>query len=997
MYPNPDQQQTGRVQLVFSKGPLQGRKFLLTQPSTTLGRYGTNDIVIPDPKISRYHARIVCDQGIWRIENLSRPGATIVDRREVEKVVLTDNSIIELGEDTACVFSLSASSVVEVPTFYMKGMPAGEAPVGERTIPYVEVPKIGERDLPYIESVTRDEAQESPQGKRAAKKGEQTVPGIVGEATAPQMPDVEQPPITPVEVSHTQIASYTSLGIPSLEIMNNTTGASSKYPLLKQVVNLGRDSSNDIVVNDGMVSDFHLQIVRQNGQWILHHPHPAHQQTNNGLLYQGRKIRGNRTFSKQLARGDVFRIEDAQGSLLTITYNDGSNAPQVVLPALQPIPLLTPTITIGRLPENDVILNHPQVSARHATLTAENGAHRLTDLNSTNRTYVNGLAITNVLLKPDDEIRIGPFRLVYTGSELRQYNESESIGIDVVNLRKVGNNQTVLLNDISLSIPPRSFVALVGSSGAGKSTLMDALSGLRPAQQGTVLYNGQDYYRNLASFRLQLGYVPQEDIIHRDLTVERALHYAARLRLPGDFTPEQIEQRIDEVLEDVEMTHRRSLLIKKLSGGQRKRISIALELLAKPSIFFLDEPTSGLDPGLDRKMMLLLRKLADKGHTVILVTHATSNINICDTVCFMAQGGRLAYYGPPEAAKAYFGQPDFAEIYNVLEPTDEHPTIPQEAEERFKTSQLYQQYIAVPLKQKEVQQTQPPVHKQSQMRPSRRHNPFNQFIVLCQRYLELLWNDKWNLSILFLQAPVIGFILFILVRTLNEATVFHQPIPLNYQGDAQRFLFILSFAALMFGCINAAREIIKEMPIYKRERTVNLGITSYLFSKIIILGALCLVQCAILLAIMALAAHFYQGIVMLEIWETYIATALVSISGVMIGLAISALVRNSDQAMSFIPLLLIPQVIFSGSMFPLKNIPLQVFGAFFSLRWAMAALGSSMNLMGNGDKVFGTCDSCNTYQHDPHYLIYTWLAIVATILILSFLTGYALKRKDNND
>jgi ABC transport system ATP-binding/permease protein len=226
--------------------------------------------------------------------------------------------------------------------------------------------------------------------------------------------------------------------------------------------------------------------------------------------------------------------------------------------------------------------------------------------------------------------------------------------------------------------------------------LINALSGLRPASEGKVLYNGIDYYRNLAAFSGQIGYVPQDDIVHRDLTVERALYYAAKMRLPGDFTAEQIWQRINEVLEDVELTARRGLLIKKLSGGQRKRVSIALELLSNPSLFFLDEPTSGLDPGLDRKMMFLLRKLADKGHTIILVTHATNNINTCDYVCFLAQGGRLAYFGPPPGASDYFGKSDFAEIYSALEPTDENPNIPEEAELRFKTSPAYQEYVVQP-------------------------------------------------------------------------------------------------------------------------------------------------------------------------------------------------------------------------------------------------------------------------------------------------------------
>src|SRR5881396_2024237 len=223
--------------------------------------------------------------------------------------------------------------------------------------------------------------------------------------------------------------------------------------------------------------------------------------------------------------------------------------------------------------------------------------------------------------------------------------------------------------------------------------------GCDPHKRAPVLKNGQDYYKHLAAFSTQLGYVPQEDIIHRDLTVVRALYYAAKLRLPSDFTEAQIKQRIKEVLVDVEMSYRRNLLVSKLSGGQRKRVSIALELLANPSVFFLDEPTSGLDPGLDRKMMFLLRKLADKGHTIVLVTHATNNINTCDYICFLAQGGRLAYFGLPDGAKSYFGKSDFAEIYTSLEPTDTNPNIPAEAEAKFKKSPYYQQYVQTPLAQ----------------------------------------------------------------------------------------------------------------------------------------------------------------------------------------------------------------------------------------------------------------------------------------------------------
>src|SRR5437016_5449196 len=372
---------------------------------------------------------------------------------------------------------------------------------------------------------------------------------------------------------------------------------------------------------------------------------------------------------------------------------------QDFVPEVRPIPLGAPVITIGRLPENMVVLSHPQVSGRHARLELAQGGYRIIDVGSTNHVYVNTQRITNQLLQPGDEIRIGPYKFTYTGTQLTQQDESHGIRIDALQLQKVGSKHTILINDISIAIPPRTFVALVGGSGAGKSMLMDALNGLRPAQKGLVLYNGQDYYRHLAAFSTQLGYVPQDDIIHRELTVERALYYTARMRLPEDFTQAQIKQRIDEVLEDVDMKHRRGMLVNKLSGGQRKRVSIALELLANPSIFFLDEPTSGLDPGLDRKMMFLLRRLADKGHTIVLVTHATNNINACDYICFLAQGGRLAYFGPPGDAKKYFDKTDFAEIYSALEPTEGNPNIPAEAEARFKASPYYRRYVQEPLAQ----------------------------------------------------------------------------------------------------------------------------------------------------------------------------------------------------------------------------------------------------------------------------------------------------------
>ncbi|HEY7419485.1 MAG TPA: ATP-binding cassette domain-containing protein, partial [Ktedonobacteraceae bacterium] len=703
-----------------------------------------------------------------------------------------------------------------------------------------------------------------------------------------------------------------------------------------------------------------------------------------------------------------------------------------------------------------VLLNHPQVSAHHARLEQMQGGYRIVDLGSTNHVYVNAQRVTSRALKPGDEIRIGPFKLTYTGTQLTQQDESHHIRIDAVNLVKRGNNNVILLNGISVIVPARKFVALVGGSGAGKSTLMDALNGLRPAQQGIVLYNGQDYYKHLAAFSTQLGYVPQDDIIHRDLTVERALYYAAKLRLPDDFTNEQIHERIDEVLDDVDMKKQRKLLVSRLSGGQRKRTSIALELLANPSVFFLDEPTSGLDPGLDRKMMMLMRKLADRGRTIVLVTHATNNINACDYICFLARGGRLAYFGPPNEAKTYFGKTDFAEIYSALEPTDDNPLVPEEAEGRFRQSSDYQRYVNTPLQQG-------PANRANYMaptveaRPPKRGNPWRQFRILAQRYLELLRNDVGNLAILLLQAPIIGLVLLLLtanatfsktsivtcptgpdpLTTAIGATGRPYPHPTSNDcqvlsnaldtprgqlilqeehvtkqqfidnsilfgsgGNAQKILFIMAFAAVLFGCINGSREIVKEAAIYRRERAVNLGIMPYMFSKFLVLGALCLLQSFILVFFVNLKSAFVTSVFLAPFLEIYITMALTSLAGLMIGLVISAVVPNNDRAMSLVPLALIPQVIFAGVIFSLDNPKaLQVLGVFFPARWAMAALGTTIGL--HGDKLnadsfsnVSVLFSGSTQADAIVHLFICWGALVLMIVVLAFAIGWFLKMKD---
>ncbi len=1012
----------------FLTGFLAGSFFPLSKSIITIGRDASNDIAIgDDPSISSHHARLLWQQGSWSVEKHPQAGSVTVNQQQVQRSLIQDGAVIGLGEGNS---------------FLFKG----------RTSP--DDTLIGKGVLERGGSSSSSELPSSPVQ--------------ISQPTAHFTGLVQGP-------DQTQIAPLSVIGIPSLEVSSNSSSYRKTLALDKPIFNVGRDPTSDVVISDRTVSSQHIQILRQGNQFVLIHPHPERQDTLNGLFYQGRKIRGDETFRKTLEHGDIFRIGDENGSFVTIAYNDGRAVAQEELPPVHPIKLGDPEITIGRSSDNTVVLAHPQISGHHARLVREGGTYRIHDLGSTNHVYVNAQLVTSHLLKMGDEIHIGPFKLIYESTQLSQFDESNYIRIDAHNLKRFGNNNVTLLNNISLSIPPRKFVAVVGGSGAGKSMLINALSGLRPAHEGSVLYNGLDYYRNLAAFSGQIGYVPQDDIVHRDLTVESALYYAAKMRLPGDFTVEQIQQRINEVLEEVELTGRRGLLIKKLSGGQRKRVSIALELLSNPSLFFLDEPTSGLDPGLDRKMMFLLRRLADKGHTIILVTHATNNINTCDYVCFLAQGGRLAYFGPPDKARDFFSRSDFAEIYSVLEPTDENGNIPEDAELRFKTSQDYQEYVAQASKRAATTgdigrsdstggaNRRRRVKTMTQQRP-KRGNPWKQFTLLTMRNLELYKNNVPNLLVLLLQAPLVALLLMLLVRfeigpglfdannivqcrtqiltpsgplpipqlvdrsylvNCDQAVNFleHDPGGVQYaqqrggvnqalqdfitparSADVQRIVFLVALFAVLFGCISGTREIVKETAIYQRERAVNLGIIPYMSSKIIVLGILALLQSASILFIVNVFEPFHQGVFLPVLLETYISLTLAGLAGVLLGLTISAVSPNDDTANSLLAPVIILQVIFAGSVIPLKDGVTLVSATLFPTRWAVVALGSSLGL--HSDKIDdGRLFGSDYAYHGTLYSIYSqgdatqrillaWAALGLSIIVLTCLIGIVLKMKD---
>lgn len=609
-------------------------------------------------------------------------------------------------------------------------------------------------------------------------------------------------------------------------------------------------------------------------------------------------------------------------------------------------------VRIGRDPSNTIPLNSLQASRFHAELLSQNGQFAIRDLGSTNGTFVNGHRIpphTPVLLQRGTLIKISEFSFYFDGQQLEHYSEEGNARLDAINLRRVVAGGQLLLRDISLSIQPREFVAVVGGSGAGKSTLVNALSGFRPADQGMVLLNGLDYYANLDAFRTALGYVPQDDIIHPELTTYRALHYAAMLRMPEDVNPQEREGRIQEVLRDLHLTERRDVPVSSLSGGQRKRVSIGVELLTRPRLFFLDEPTSGLDPGMEHEAMKIFRALADQGHTMILITHATTNIMLCDKIAFLARGGYLAFFGPPKEALVYFGASDFTEIYTKVD----NQKTPEQWDAEFKASPYYQKHVVSRLNEVTALMQQARVNPQASLpaavrTPARQGSSQRQFQILMQRYLDIIGRDRVNLAILLAQAPVLAGILLVLV--IGKQSLFTDVV--KYQasmnpelmkkvpellGNIKIVLFLLSLFSLMCGTINSVREVVKELPIYKRERAVNLRIAPYLLSKFVVLAGISAFQSAVLVGFVFSylekpgTDNFMAG--------AFLALFMVNLAGVAIGLAVSSSVPNQNIAITLLPVVLLTQIVLAGILSPLTGDVKGLLPPLTTIKWGFGMLG----------------------------------------------------------
>ncbi len=726
-------------------------------------------------------------------------------------------------------------------------------------------------------------------------------------------------------------------------------GMEQVRPLDALALRIGTGTACDLRVEDPAFAAVWLEVAARKGNFLIRDLHHAR-----GLIAGGVKV------SEALLTADVpIYAPNSLGKAISFALRPiargralGRFAGRAVDIRFGPA---QDTLTIGRDPGNDVVVDHPLVSRFHAQLEHLEHHMLVHDLRSTNGTFVGGRRIRLLHeLQVGDEIQIGPVRFAFQGDALEQVDEQPSVRLDAVELvrRAGGRAGKVLLDHVSISVLPQEFVALIGGSGAGKSTLLLALAGVAPAQEGAVLYNGRDIYRGTTAFGGLIGYVPQDDILHRELTVGRALAYAARLRLPPDTSAGERERRIDSVLAEVQMAPQRDQQISRLSGGQRKRVSIAVELLANPSVLFLDEPTSGLDPGLDKAVMGLLRDLSEQGRTIVLVTHATENIGRCDLVAFLA-GGRLVYYGPPTDAPAYFGAGGFPDIYTRLADIKKSDL----EELRFRRSPFFRAYVL----ERQTMSNLPALPDAAVSPPAghrRLHaSAVRQWKILSERYAELVCLDRVNLSLLLAQTPIVACALVVVTsRELYTSSKIN---------NTQQVLLMLAVATLWFSMSNAAREIVKERAVYLRERLINLQLFPYILSKVGVLTILAILQTVVLFCIVRLKTPHLptQGILLPAPVEMVVSLVLCAAAGLLGGLLISSLVRSTDRAMTIVPIVLIPQVIFSGAVFDLTGWA-KLLSYLTISHWCLAALGSTVKINDLVTRVPGSGQAL-PYAHNP--------------------------------
>ncbi|MGV0808074.1 FHA domain-containing protein [Mycolicibacterium setense] len=616
----------------------------------------------------------------------------------------------------------------------------------------------------------------------------------------------------------------------------------------------------------------------------------------------------------------------------------GGNIATSMMKILRPgrtAPAPAGAVKIGRNTDNDIVIPDVLASRHHATLIPLPGGTEIRDERSINGTFVNGARVDSAVLHDGDVITIGNVDLVFSGGTLVRRSETEADtrtgGLEVRGLTWTIEGNKTLLDNISVDARPGTLTAVIGPSGAGKSTFAKQVAGYTHPTSGTITFEGHDVHAEYASLRSRIGMVPQDDVVHGQLTVRQALMFAAELRLPPDTTKEDREQVVMQVLEELEMTKHLDTRVDKLSGGQRKRASVALELLTGPSLLILDEPTSGLDPALDRQVMTMLRQLADAGRVVLVVTHSLTYLDVCDQVLLLAPGGKTAFCGPPDQIGPELGTTNWADIFSTVAGD------PAEANRRY------------------LARTGPaPAAEASSKQPTDLGEPaktslLRQFSTIARRQMRLIISDRGY----FIFLALLPFIMGVLSLSVPGTVGFGVPNPM---GDAPnepgQILVLLNVGAIFMGTALTIRDLIGERAIFRREQAVGLSTTAYLLAKVCVYSVFAIVQSAIVTAITIAGKGFGEGAVETGVvlpnrsLELFASMAATTVTAAMVGLALSALAKSNEQIMPLLVVAIMSQLVFSGGMIPVTGrVGLDQLSWITPARWGFAASASTVDLI----------------------------------------------------
>ncbi len=736
----------------------------------------------------------------------------------------------------------------------------------------------------------------------------------------------------------------------------------------KAYVTFGRSESNDIVFGSKIVSREHGRFSLSGGHWVIEDCGAySNSPSANGLIYNNSSVT-----KRVLCEGDLIRIDDGVESIaegvLMVFSSGGSDNSWSMLPISG-----KNEIKIGRDFSCDIVLSHISVSKLHARITYDGSAYYIADNGSTNGIVVNDRPVNGrVRLHEKDVITITNSKLIFTSTAVFYCCCKTGISVDtskVVIQRGKGEKAFITSDNVSLNIRPGELVAVIGGSGAGKSTILNCMCGYLAPTRGNVYINGCDLYRNFDSLKKLIGYVPQSDIVYDGLTLYDMLSYTAKLRLPKDISEAERENAIKRSIELVELNEKRDSFIRDLSGGQKKRASIAVELLSDPNLLFLDEPSSGLDPGTERSLMQSLRKMADSGKTVILVTHSTLQLKLCDKIVFMGKGGKLCFAGTYSAALRFFGVSDIVDIYNMI--TDSAP-------------EWQKRYNLMNSGMGDDRSAHEPV-SYSKKRPKA------QLPVLCSRYMKLVVNDRQRLLLLLVQAPILA----LLISLVADGKQFEQ-----YEMT-KSLLFALSCSGFWVGMLNAIQEVCKERNILKREYMTGLSLNAYILSKVLVLSVMCLIQSVLIVAVFwGTVGLPPEGLLTEPFAELLCTTFLTAVASTAMGLFVSSLFTNADKAMTVAPILLMPQILFSGLIFKLDGAT-EAISWFAVCRWSMEGYGTtadlnSLELRLQQEGVMIPHEAEDFFEHTTGHLEHSWLILILFVAAFLVLARIVLSNIDKD-